>query len=160
MPGLGESESYYSWQFVAYNVGTLSAAIVFALSERLMIPYWYLLLGNLLTHVIGFLIRAISYQPGLIVLSSYLAGVFPGGHYAITFTYIAKSVVEYEKLLKLQSGDKAIGRGASIRNQLFSLYVVISSLGTIIGNGKYNNCTVTLRDENGLSFFSISHYYY
>ncbi len=140
MPGLGESEAYYSWQFVAYNVGAFSAAIVFALSERLMVPYWYLLLGNLLTHIIGFLIRAISYQPGLIVLSSFLAGFFPGGHYAITFTYIAKSVVEYEKLLKMESGDKAIGRGTLIRNQLFSLYVVICNLGSVFGNGKYD-CT-------------------
>ncbi len=101
-----------------------------------MVPYWYLLLVNILAHIIGFLIRAISYQPALIVVSSFLSGYYPGGHYAVAYTYIAKSVVEYEKLLKLESGDEANGRGASIRNKFFTLTVFFVNLGKIAGNGK------------------------
>ena len=42
----------------------------------------YLLLVNVLAHIIGFLIRAITYQPALIVVSSFLSG---GGHYAVAY---------------------------------------------------------------------------
>ncbi len=93
------------------------------------------MLVNVLAHIIGFLIRAITYRPALIVVSSFLSGYYPGGLYAVAYTYIAKSVVEYEKLLKLESGDEANGRGASIRNNLFSLVICIVNLGKVAGNG-------------------------
>ena len=136
MPGLGESEAFYSWLLFSYNLGSVAAAIMFAVMERSMVPYWYMLLVNILAHIIGFLIRAITYQPALIVVSSFFAGYFPGGNYTIALTYIAKSVVEYEKLLKLESGDEANGKGASVRNKFFALFMVFANLGKIVGNGK------------------------
>ena len=132
---MGESETFYSWLIVAFNMGSLSIALVNAVLEKLHVPSWYMLLGLFLAQIIGFLIRALSYQPALIVMSSFLVGTFPGGHATVAYTYIAKSTLKYEEMLIAESGDQARGKGTSIRNRSFSGIVVFSAVGQIVGNG-------------------------
>ncbi len=132
---MGESETFYSWLIVAFNISSLFASLAIAVLEKLRIPNWYLLLGIFLAHTIGFLTRALSYQPALIVMSSFLVGLLSGGHYATSFTYIAKSTLKYEEMLIAESGDQARGKGACIRNRCFSSVVIFGAIGQIVGNG-------------------------
>ena len=61
------------------------------------------------------MIRGVTYIPALVTVSMFLAGYFSGGHFPITYIYFARSTVEYEKYLKAECGDKANGKGKTIR---------------------------------------------
>ena len=137
-PGLGQSEEFYSWLISSFNIGALAGSITVAILDRLLVPIWYLWFGCIAAHIIGFVIRGVTYIPALVAVSMFLAGYFSGGHFPIAYIYFARSTVEYEKYLKAECGDKAAsGKGTSIRNHLINFIVVAINTGQIIANGKF-----------------------
>ena len=87
---------------------------------------------------LGALIRAITYIPELVILSTVMMGYFCGAIFTLSYTYIAQSTVDYENILHAEIGKEALGKGRYIRNILFSLTTMFVSLGKILGNGEFH----------------------
>ena len=139
-PGLGQSEEFYSWLISSFNIGALAGSITVAILDRLLVPIWYLWFGCIAAHIIGFVIRGVTYIPALVTVSMFLAGYFSGGHYPMVYIYLARSTAEYEKYLKAECGDKAAsGKGKAIRNHLINSIVVAINAAQVIANGKLIN---------------------
>ena len=130
-PGLGESELFYSWVIALFNIGALVGAVGSGFLVK-HIPYWHLVLGNLLMHTIGYILYAISQDGVVIMVSKFLSGIFIGGEMTLALSYFAESSVAYEKIYS-QLGRKT--DAGTIRRSLFAWHNVGVGIGYIIGPG-------------------------
>ncbi len=137
LPGLGETEHFFSLAITTYNIGTFVGVLLSAILRRLLFPYWHLLMMNLVFVTIGYVIRALFYQPGVIIISSFLLGHCSGAVQTLLFTYFAQSTNWYEKLVCIEGNKENVGRGKLIRNRLFTAYFIFSNFGRLMGNGNY-----------------------
>ena len=137
-PGLGKSEEFFSWAIGSFNIGALLGSIFSIILQKLNVPSWYLFMQIELFCTLGALIRAITYIPELVILSTVMIGYFSGAIFTLSYTYFAQSTIDYEKILHAEIGKEALGKGRYIRNILFSLATIFVCLGRIIGNGEFH----------------------
>lgn len=131
-PGLGESELFYSWVISIFNIGALFGAVGCGLLIKYL-PYWHLILFILVTHSIGYVLYAISYEGTLIMISKFLSGIFIGGELTLALSYFAESSVDYTNLM-LQRGEKC--DEGTVRRRLFAWHNIGVGVGYIIGPGR------------------------
>ena len=98
------------------------------------VPYWYLNIGALLSHMFGYILFLMTYNKWIIVLSKLFAGYFIGAEMTISMSYLAESSVDYTRTMK-KLGRKS-GKSSDIRNNLFALHNLGIIFGYLIGPGK------------------------
>ena len=136
-PGLGESAVFYSWVISVSNIGGFLGGILGMLCTT-MVPYWFSFMMSLASHTFGFLLYAIVTQGWMLIIGRLLAGIFCGLHRSLTFSYFA---VTYEYYIS-ENPDWDSKKYCRIKDLLFALYTVSTSLGYLIGAGilyMYNN---------------------
>lgn len=131
-PGLGQSESFYSWVITLFNVGALIGGFGTGCLVK-FIPYWYLFLVSLVLHTIGYVLYAISYEGWLIMMSKVLSGFFIGAELTLALSYFAESSIDYETAMKKLG--KPVDSSETVRNNLFALHNVGVNIGYFLGPG-------------------------
>lgn len=102
-----------------------------------ILPYWFSFMISLACHTFGFLLYAVVTQGWMMIVSRFLTGIFCGLHRALAFAYFA---VTYEYYISETQESKKYCR---IKDLLFALYTVSTSLGFLVGAGmhyNYNYC--------------------
>ena len=128
-PGLGQSETFYSWVLTIFNIGVVLGALLAGGLVKLF-PYWHVVFFSLLMHSLSYIIYAVSMEIWLIAASKLISGIYIGIIYTISYSYIGESYDNYRTALK-QLG-KEEGR---IKDMLFGLHAVSLSGGYILGPG-------------------------
>lgn len=126
--GLGLSEGFYSWAISVSNIGSFLGSIVGMVSATIL-PYWFGFMISLACHIIGFLLYAVVTHGWMLITGRLLVGVFNRLYRSLTFAYFA---VTYEYYISEHQESKEYCR---IKDVLFSLMTVSTSLGYLIGTG-------------------------
>ena len=106
-----------------------------------ILPYWFSFMISLACHTFGFLLYAIVTQGWMMIVSRLLTGIFCGLHRSLAFAYFAVTYEYY--ILEIQESKKY----CRIKDLLFALYTVSTSVGFLIGAGmcyNYNCCSIIL----------------
>ena len=127
-PGLGESEVFYSWVISVNNIGGFLGGIAGMLCTTIL-PYWFSFMISLACHTFGFLLYAVVTHGWMLIIGRLLIGIFSGLHRSLTFAYFA---VTYEYYI---SENQESNKYCRIKDLLFALYTVSTSLGFLIGAG-------------------------
>lgn len=102
------------------------------------IPYWHLILLNLVSHTLGYILYATSYSGWAIMLSKFLSGIYIGGEMTLALSYFAESSPKYNNiLLQLYGTENDNGK---TRRKLFAWHNVGVGIGYILGPGTYLIC--------------------
>ena len=124
------SEEFYSWVISVNNMGGFLGGIAgVVLSSTL--PYWFSFMISVVCHTVGFLLYAVVTHGWMLVIGRLLVGIFTGLHRSLTFAYFA---VTYEYYISM-NGDLESKNYCRIKDILFALYTVSTSLGYLIGAG-------------------------
>ena len=124
------SEEFYSWVISVNNIGGFLGGIAgVVLSSTL--PYWFSFMISVVCHTVGFLLYAVVTHGWMLVIGRLLVGIFTGLHRSLTFAYFA---VTYEYYISM-NGDLESKNYCRIKDILFALYTVSTSLGYLIGAG-------------------------
>ena len=99
------------------------------------IPYWYLFMSSLLTHIVGFLLYAFTYEGWLLIISKFLSGYFLGAHFTLSLSYASESSVEYVDLMRRRKKKVDDGTTERVKGYLFSLVTIGECLGCFFGPG-------------------------
>ncbi len=99
-------------------------------------PYWHLLAISLLSHITGFLLYALTYQPALILVSKFLSGYYIGAQWSLSIGYTAKSCEEYVSVVKgaWQSIEYDIEH---VKRYVLSTHAVGVAIGFVVGPGEF-----------------------
>ena len=97
------------------------------------LPYWFSFMISVVCHTVGFLLYAVVTHGWMLVIGRLLVGIFTGLHRALTFAYFA---VTYEYYITMKE-DLESKKYCRIKDILFALYTVSTSLGYLIGAGMY-----------------------
>lgn len=133
--GLGETESLYAWSISINNIGGFLGAILGGVVSH-TIPYWYAFFISLLFHIVGFLLYGLAKYGWMIILARLFTGVFTGLQRALAFAYFGVSYQHYIETLKT-AGKKESDRLCRIKDVLFTLFTVSSSIGLLLGAGVF-----------------------
>ena len=129
-PGLGESDKFYSWVISVSNIGGFLGGIL-GIFFTTILPYWFSFMISLACHTFGFLLYAIVSQGWMMIVSRLLTGIFCGLHRSLAFAYFA---VTYEYYISETQESKKYCR---IKDLLFALYTVSTSIGFLVGAGMH-----------------------
>ena len=139
-PGLGGSEYLYAWSISVNNIGGFLGALLGVLFSN-FIPYWYGFLFSLLCHITGFLLYGLAQYGWMILLSRLLAGIFTGLQRALAFSYFSVSYEHYVTTIE-SAGMKESKSFCRVKDVLFSLYTVSTSIGLLVGAGIYDRVQI------------------
>lgn len=131
-PGLGKSESFYSWMIALFNIGAFIGAITCGCLVK-YVPFWYLFMFSTSLHIAGYVLYAVTYNGWLMMVSKLLAGYFIGAETTLALAYFAKSSQEYTELMK-EIGKKP-QPWTALRNTLFSFLNLGRNIGCVLGPG-------------------------
>ena len=100
------------------------------------LPYWFSFMISVTCHTVGFLFYAVVVtHEWMLVVGRLLVGIFTGLHRSLTFAYFA---VTYEYYISMK-GDLESKKHCRIKDMLFALYTVSTSVGYLIGAGIHND---------------------
>ncbi len=132
-PGLGLSESLYSWSITTINIGACVGAL-FAGFILKVLPYWLVTFGALLLHTVGYLLYALATNGWMMMLSCFMTGAFVGAEFTFSPAYFSESYDEYISALT-EAGMKANKRFKA-KDVLNAAHGVSMAIGTAIGTGE------------------------
>ena len=132
-PGLGESETFYSWTYVIMYAGYAVSAVALGLLFN-SIPTWYLFMASTLSHIISYTLYALATNGWMMIVSRGLAGVSQGGIDSLAYSYYGVSFEKYiEDLKTLGRYEKE--RAVKLKGYLFSTVLFGMWLGFFFGVG-------------------------
>ncbi len=143
-PGLGESELIYTLLNSAVNLGAMIGGLSAGFLVR-CVPYWYLWLLTLISHIFGNILYSTGNQAWIIMIARLLVGCFTGASLTLSVSYVSTSSDTY---IKVKSGVNKINNKdvAQLRSVLLSILSFAFTAGSIIGPGK------VIAIENGRSY--------
>ncbi len=109
------------------------------------VPYWYLWLFTLTSHIFGNILYSTGNQAWVIMIARLLVGCFTGASLTLSVSYVSTSSETY---IKAKSGVNEINIKdvAHLRSVMLSIVSVAFAAGFVIGPGK----VVVI--ENGRSY--------
>ena len=133
--GLGLSESFYSWSLAINSIGSFVGGMLTGLLVR-CIPYWYLFMSSLLTHIVGFILYAVANEGWILMISKFLAGYFVGAGFTLALSYYSESSVEYVDLMRKRKKEINDDTAERLKGYLFTIVTIGETLGSLAGPGK------------------------
>ena len=95
LPGLGQSEFFYSWVVNAHSFGEVIFSLVYA-SLFHVVPYIYIFLSLIMSYMLGSLLYAVASQGWMILVSRFLDGGSSVIAQVAFYVYVAGREVDYE----------------------------------------------------------------
>lgn len=100
------------------------------------IPMWYLFVGTIVLHIIGYSLYALSVTGWMMMVSRILAGISMGAAISVSFSYLGFSTLKYaENLRTLDEYDAK--KFAQAKGFVYSLFNVGTGAGYIVGAGMF-----------------------
>ena len=131
---LGLSETFYHIAVSSFFIGEfLGALIAGILSSR--IPFWYMAMGALLFHTVGFVIYATAMSGWMVIVARLLTGVFAGLQVVTILTYFGVSYQRYLDVIGTKERKKEEAKTTRVKDQLFAFYMVAGYTGILFGPG-------------------------
>ena len=115
----------------------LTALLVGYLSNR--IAMWYLFMGTIVLHILGYSLYALSVTGWMMLLSRILAGISMGAAIAVSFAYFGFSTVKYAENLTIL-GEYDPKHYAKVKGFVFSLFNIGTGVGFIVGACMFHTC--------------------
>ena len=126
-----QSEVYYSLTYSMFYLGhVLTALIAGYLSNK--IPMWYLFMGTIVLHIMGYVLYALSTTGWMMMISRILAGISMGAAIAVSFAYLGFSTERYADNLRIL-GEYDARKVAQVKGYVYSLFNVGTGVGYIVG---------------------------
>ena len=95
LPGLGQSEFFYSWVVNSYSIGEMTFALVYAYLFH-VVPYTYIFLSLTVSYILGSLLYAVASYGWAILVARFLVGGSSVITQAAFYVYVADREVDYE----------------------------------------------------------------
>ena len=67
------------------------------------VPMWYLFMGTIVLHIVGYSLYALSITGWMMLVSRVLAGISMGAAISVSFAYLGFSTVKYAENLFLEN---------------------------------------------------------
>ena len=132
----------YAWLITVYSLGEVVLAPISGYATR-WIPYWYILLGGIFVHIVGYVLYSLSQTLWMMFLARLLTGAYAGIIETISYAYIGERASEYEsaaaRCQKLATGKKNI-KSTRIKEKAYALLTLFITLSYLSGPGKYQLC--------------------
>ena len=129
----------YAWLITVYSLGEVILAPISGYATR-WIPYWYILLGGIVVHTVGYLLYSLSQTLWIMFLARLLTGAYAGIIETVSYAYIGERAAEYESALassqKLLIGKKNI-KPTRIKEKAYALLTLFITLSYVSGPGTY-----------------------
>ena len=135
-PGLGLSESFYSWSITAINIGKLVGALLSGFLVKIL-PFWPVTFGALFLHTTGYLLYALATEGWMMIIARLMTGAFLGAEFTLAPAYFGKTYDKYLTALK-DLGEKENSRFKA-KDTLNAVHAISLAIGTAIGIGKLLN---------------------
>ena len=135
LPGLGESEFYYSMLLAAFYVAACVGTLLAGFLIR-CVPYWYLYVTSTCFYILGYTIYGVATQGWHLMISQVLSGYFNGSVSTLGYCYITDSSAHYVELLNENGFTVKKRYTTKLRNYLFAFLAFGYLLGFIIGPGE------------------------
>lgn len=136
---MGKSEFFYSWMITVYSVGEVLLAPVAGYSAK-WIPYWYLLLGGIIAHTLGYLLYAVATNGWTMLLARFLAGAYSGVIETVGYAYISEKeadyLTSYSKKKSLYLSKKRI-KAPKVKEKSYAFLTVTITVSYLAGPGKF-----------------------
>lgn len=124
------SEDFYSWVISVNNIGGFIGGVGGVILTTFL-PYWFSFMISVACHTVGFILYAVVTHGWMLIVGRLLVGIFTGLHRSLAFAYFA---VTYEFYIKEKHESKKLCR---VKDLLFAMYTVSTSIGYLIGAGIY-----------------------
>ena len=111
------------------------------LSNR--IPMWYLFMGTIVLHIMGYSLYALSINGWMMLVSRILAGVSMGAAISVSFAYFGFSTVKYGENLRIL-GEYDAKTFAKVKGFVYSLFNIGTGFGYIVGACRFSLVYVAL----------------
>ena len=134
--GLAMSEKFYHLAVSSFSMGEILGALIMIVgtfSSR--IPFWYIAMGALLCHTVGFVLFAIAASGWMIIAARVLIGMFAGLQVVAEFTYFGVSYQHYLDNLEPKERKKEEAKTTRVKDQLFAFEAVAANVGALFGPG-------------------------
>ncbi len=139
-PGLGESELIYTLLNSATNLGAMIGGFLAGFLVR-CIPYWYLWLFTLLSHIVGSILYSIGDRSWIILIARLLIGHYAGASLTLSLSYVSTSTETY---VKFKSDVNMNNKNhtnkdevVQLRSIVFAIVSLAFTAGFMIGPGKF-----------------------
>ena len=133
-PGLGLSESFYSWAVSMYSIGELIGAPLAGYMTK-YIPYRFTLLLSALLLAIGCFFYAMSLYGWMVLVARLLIGLHTGIGVVVVTAYLGETATEVAAKREA-AGGKRDHSGATLKDKLFLWYSFIMQITFPITMGK------------------------
>ena len=141
MPGLEESEVFYSLTIAIFSIGELIASLLFSALSSWHIKLKHLMLCGLLLLVTGGLFYAVAQYGWMVLVGRFLQGLHLGAHSTLLRIYIGETSNTVRDVLG-EDPEKS-----QLKNTNFLLSFIMGTIGLASGPGVCV-CCVWVRVNN------------
>ena len=131
MPGLEETEAFYSLTIAIFSVGELIASLVFSALSSWHIKLKHLMLFGLLLLVTGGLFYGVAQYGWMVLVGRFLQGLHLGAHSTLLRIYIGETSNTVRDILQ-EDSEKS-----QLKNTNFLLSFIMGTTGIASGPGTY-----------------------
>ena len=133
-PGMGLSESYYSWAVSMYSIGELIGAPLAGYMTK-YIPYRFTLLLSALLLAIGCFFYAMTLHGWMILVARLLIGLHTGIGVVVVTAYLGETGTEVTAKREA-AGGKRDHSGTTLKDKLFLWYSFVLNVTYPLSMGK------------------------
>ena len=132
-PGLGQSESIYSWAVTMYSTGELAGALVAGQLIK-YVPYRHAILWACGALIFGSLFYGIAVTGWMVLVGRLLIGIHAGLGIVLVTSYIGETTTELSA--KMDAKQLRKKKGKTLKDKLFVWYSVSMNVAYPVALGE------------------------